>query len=153
MSRRCLYVGYLTTVLVIPYLSTAAAPYKWSDSQGRVHYGDRPPPDQTVAPVKMYPSPPPKSAATPTQQSEKNSAEPATGAPPQEETTAPDAKTSSKELMQENCKIARRNLEILTTSGRRVHAIGADGKPYVLDQKEREQQLSETREEIEKSCQ
>lgn len=153
MLRRGLQAGYLITLLVIPYLSAAATPYKWSDSQGRVHYGDRPPPDQAVEPVKVHPSPTPKSAAKSTPQTEETAAEPASDASQQEDTTSPNATPSSKQLMQENCRLAQRNLEILTTSGRRVQAIGADGKPYVLDDNERELKLSEAQKEIEQFCQ
>ncbi|MFZ0255242.1 MAG: DUF4124 domain-containing protein [Gammaproteobacteria bacterium] len=152
MLRRCLHVGYLITLFVIPYASATADPYKWSDSQGRVHYGDRPPPDQAAEPVKVHPSPTPKSAVKPTAHTGANPAEPATGTSRQDETTSPNGETSSKQLMQENCQIAQRNFEILTTSGRRVHATDADGKPYVLDDKERELKLSETQKEIEKFC-
>ncbi len=149
MLRRRRQAGYLIALLVIPYLNLAATPYRWSDSQGRVHYGDRPPRDQPVEPVNVPPSP----TAKPTPQREEKVAEPATDGSQRENTSTPDSKASSKQLMKENCQIAQRNLNILTSSGRRVHAMSADGTSYVLDDNEREVKLSETRQEIEKFCQ
>lgn len=149
MLRRCPQVGYLITLLILPYLNVAATSYKWSDSQGRVHYGDRPPPDQTVESVKVPPSP----GRKPAPQMQEKVAEPATDGTPQENPSSPETKASSKQVMEENCQIAQRNLKILTSSGRRVHAMGADGKTYVLDDNQRELKLSETRKEIAKFCQ
>ena len=152
MLRRCLHVGCLITFLVTPCLNAPAEPYKWSDSQGHVHYGDRPPQGQAAEPVKVHPSPTPKSAGVPAAHTDAAPAEPAPGSARPDETSSPDGETASKQWMQENCNIAQRNLEILTTSGRRVHATGADGKPYVLNDQERELKLSDTQKEIEKFC-
>jgi hypothetical protein len=153
MLRWGLQAGYLITVLLLPCLSVAATPYKWSDSQGRVHYGDRPPPNQAFEPIEVHPSPTPKTPANFAPKTEENAAEPATEPSAQENAAPPNAATSSrKQLMEENCRIAKRNLEILTTSGRRVQAMGGDGEPYVLDDNERELKLTETQKQIEKFC-
>lgn len=148
---RLLHPVCLIIFLMTPHLSAGASPYKWTDSQGRVHYGDRPPPDQTVEAVKVPLPPSPENVAKPLTQMGSEATEPATDSAPQHE--VPPSPASSKQLMQENCNIAKRNLEILTTSGRRIHVVGADGKPVVLDEKERELKLSETRQQIEKFCQ
>lgn len=152
MLRRCLHVGCLATFLVTPCLNAPAEPYKWSDSQGHVHYGDRPPQGQAAEPVKVHPSPTPKSAGAPPAHTDVTPAEPAPGSARPDETTSPNGETASKQWMQDNCNIAQRNLEILTTSGRRVYATDADGKPYVLNDPERELKLSDTQKEIEKFC-
>lgn len=149
MLRRCRQVGCLIILSLIPCLSAAVTPYKWTDSQGRVHYGDRPPPDQAVEPVKVQPT----HTATPAPPNEQEASAPAADRPQQQDPAAESETAANKKLMQENCQIAQRNLKILSSSGRRVHAMGTDGKPYVLDDKERELQLNEARQHIEQFCQ
>jgi hypothetical protein len=106
-----------------------------------------------VEAVKVQPSPVAKPAAEPTAPTGAGAAEPAAGSPQQDAATSPDAEASSRQLMQENCKIAQRNLEILTTSGRRVHVMDTGGNLHTLDDKERELKLGETQKQIQQFCQ
>jgi hypothetical protein len=46
----------ITLVLVISVPAAAGSVYKWTDEQGRVQFGDRPPPAATVTQVEVRPA-------------------------------------------------------------------------------------------------
>ncbi len=60
----------IITIILLLALSPAAAAgaYKWTDAEGRVHYGDRPPVDQDSNEVRVGPAAGDKAQAPPTHQ-------------------------------------------------------------------------------------
>ena len=46
----------ITLLLVLSVPATAGSVYKWTDKQGRVHFGDKPPAAATVTPVEVKPA-------------------------------------------------------------------------------------------------
>jgi len=50
-------------LLLLPVCVSAAGIYKWRDADGRIHYGDQPPPDRQAQPMNIEAAPPPDPGA------------------------------------------------------------------------------------------
>lgn len=124
----------------------AAGVYKWTDSEGNVHYTQTPPPEGVAE--KMTPPPPvPKTSKTLPQ--EKPVPPPA--AAPASDKAAEDRRRKEREaeIARQNCETARKNLDIYTTSRR---LLTEEGEAIILDDEVRDAKIREANENIEKYC-
>jgi hypothetical protein len=119
---------------------SAAAPekvYKWTDSKGVTHYGQRPPANTQTEVIKP----------------QTGHSDPVTYAPAPSAAVAP-AKTENKEkplLDPERCSQARKNLETLKTYTH-IKMKGEDGEYKYLSPDEQKQKLDEAAKAAEESC-
>ena len=140
--------------------SAGAQAYKWVDKDGKVRYGDTPPPGVKATPLKPPPrpsSPPPSPAAekkdagakdkplTPEQafrkrQQEREEAEKKSG----QERAEADKK-------RQNCESAQASLRQLE-SGQRIATVDAKGERVIMEDAQREQQLQRARSLVSEWC-
>ncbi len=148
--------GAALGALLLGGLVLVAAPavqariYKWVDDEGVVHYTQTPPPDRKAQPLRPRIAP-----VTPEQarerlealrkrsQSERKNRELIEGEAKREQ--------ARERQMAENCRIARRNLEVLENSAR-VQAKDAAGNPFYLTEEARQAKMAQTRSQIEEFC-
>jgi len=110
MTKHCLYI--LTLAVLYSFTAQAdSAVYKWTDSNGEIHYEEQPPsnPNTTVSIVT-----------------------PATDKP-------------------DNCALAKQRLEALTIHPK-VRVIDAQGNTTILDESERQAQITLTNLQISQFC-
>lgn len=135
--------------------SSFAAVYKWTDSQGKVHYSSQPG-SHNATQVDVAP-PPPKNTAIETRnrayqkrdQQQKLEQEQAA----QEAATAEKAKSLQQQI-EIACKRYRENLALLggKGGGQRLYTVKPDGEYHYLSDEERQQQIDSTQKLIEKHC-
>ena len=128
----------------------AAKIYKWTDSNGNVHYGERPPSEQAreLNLPNVHPSDSDTPASTPqdvnklldTLQKERD--EKAKKAAIAEE---------ERRAREQNCKAAKRNATGYEIGGR-IYEIDENGERRYLGDAEIEQKLQESRKAVEKWC-
>lgn len=136
--------------LLLPALA-AAQLYKWVDKDGKVHYGDQPPPAAATKSVTA-PPPGPAGAAAPKaappkagdKSAEKGKVEKKSGLSPEE------AKKQAK-ADAERCAAARQNLEAIA-SGSRIETVDEKGERTILDDKQVEERRNRAREAVADSC-
>jgi hypothetical protein len=129
-------------LLAVAASGQAAGLYKWTDSEGNVHYTQSPPPQgefkQLTVP-KTPPAPPPQAESAP-------------AAPPQDKGAELEAERKKLEanIAKHNCEAARKNLEIYTIT-RRV--LNEQGEVEVLDDDVRAAKIKEANDMIQQYCQ
>ena len=144
--------------------AAAAQQYKWVDKDGRVRYGDVPPPGVKATPLRAPagPAAPPASA--------KGAAKDGKGAPSgplspaqqeaefrkrqAEAEKARDKEAKSAEEArgrQENCRIAQANLRQLE-SGERIARTDAKGERYFLEDEQRSAEIGRARKAVSYWC-
>jgi len=124
----------------------AATMYKWTDSEGNVHYSQNPPPQGGFQ--KMAPPPPPATPApeaAPAQAAEPAAEQPGAGAGQEDA----ERKRLEASVAKHNCETARKNLEIYTAF-RRV--MNDKGEIVTLGDDERAAKIKEANEMIQKYC-
>ena len=122
--------------------AASAQQYKWTDKDGKVRYGDVPPPGVTTTKLKA-PSPPPTAAA----------------ATPDAKKTAPKAKEPEKQAMteeqlqvkRENCARAQESLRTLQ-SGLRISRVDSKGERYYLDDAQIAQETTKAQQSVQHWC-
>lgn len=122
--------------------AASAQQYKWTDKDGKVRYGDVPPPGVTTTKLKA-PSPPPAAAA----------------ATPDAKKTAPKAKEPEKQAMteeqlqvkRENCARAQESLRTLQ-SGLRISRVDSKGERYYLDDAQIAQETAKAQQSVQHWC-
>ncbi len=121
--------------------------YRWVDAQGKVHYGDQPPPQQQDAEQvelkylgKGKPSPPPESAAQ----------ERGAGADPVLELLEPDSSLLLKPSPQ-RCAAARQRLQVYTKA-RRLENTDEYGQRRIISDAERQKYIAGAREDVQRAC-
>jgi hypothetical protein len=135
-------------------LVTAAAPaevYKWTDAEGRVHFGDRPPQGEAET-VPMPGRTGDAPVATPEERLEKQRR--LLNAFEEERRQKRDAQAQARQEKaerQRNCAEARDNLHSQETASA-VYRLGPDGERVYLDEGEREQALARARAAVAQWC-
>ena len=155
---------YLAIVIVLAAGSAAAQAYKWVDADGKVRYGDTPPPGAQASAVR-----PPQSAtaSTATTPSPVPAAKDAKKGPltPAEEDMAfrrrqadagkkaeqADAELRAKAQREDACERTRQYLATLE-SGQRVTRTDASGERYYLDEDQVAQELAREKKTYQASC-
>ncbi|HEY9199684.1 MAG TPA: DUF4124 domain-containing protein [Gammaproteobacteria bacterium] len=129
----------------------SAEVYKWTDAEGRVHFGDRPPQGQSET-VQM-PGPSADSpAATPEERLEKQRR--LLNAFEEERRQKRDAQAQARQEKaerQRNCAEARDHLHNQETASA-IYRLGPDGQRVYLDDAQREQTLARARAAVEEWC-
>jgi len=148
-------------ILVVSFLFAAAASaqqYKWVDKDGKVRYGDVPPPGVNATPMK----PPSSGAAAPTPA-------PAPAAKDGEKPLSPEAafRKRQEEAVKEREKQAKADQEVqekrqnctraqdaLRTleSGQRVSRTDSKGERYFLDDAQTAQETARARQSVQEWC-
>jgi hypothetical protein len=129
-----------------------AAMYKWVDENGVTQYTQYPPPDRKVDVVA--PPPPPAEDPEGAQKKlesllQKQDEQRKATATAEGEQAKADAEAKQREA---RCQSARKNLEVLTTGGRK-RVVGPDGVATYLPEEDRQARIAEARKAIEESCQ
>ncbi|WP_156820479.1 DUF4124 domain-containing protein [Thioalkalivibrio thiocyanodenitrificans] len=135
--------------LLPPPLTAQDTVYRWTDSQGMVHYGQAPPPGVDATPITRAA---PRVDRAPQERLERAMEE---RDQRHEETRAEQEERERQEVSEriraENCARARTNLEILTARGGRV-TIRDNDQYRVIDEEERQTRIAATREQIQEFC-
>ena len=121
--------------------AASAQQYKWTDKDGKVRYGDVPPPGVTTTKLKA-PSPPPAAAAT---------ADAKKAAPKAKE---PEKQAMTEEQLQvkrENCARAQESLRTLQ-SGLRISRVDSKGERYYLDDAQIAQETAKAQQSVQHWC-
>lgn len=136
-------------LLILPLfatsMATAAGLYKWTDSQGNVHYSQTPPPTGEFSTLKG-PRPAPSAPETADEQLDKARD---TLTPPPPPTGEIEEEKRQAELDKQNCEAGRKNLDIYTRY-RRI--LNDKGEMVVLSDDERKAKIKESEEIIKKHC-
>jgi hypothetical protein len=123
-------------------LSAQAQTYKWVDKDGKVRYGDVPPPAAKEGKAAK------KGPLTPAERDQefRKRREEAAKA-------SADAERERKEqaAKQENCQRAREYLRGLE-SGQRISRVDAKGERYFLDDATRDQETARARQSVQEAC-
>ncbi len=148
-------------LLVIATLCFAAAAsaqqYKWVDKDGKVRYGDVPPPGVNATRLK---APPPSSSPAPAAAAKKDAGgkalSPEEAYRQRQEAARKDAEKQAqadqeKSLNQENCSRARESLAALE-SGQRISRTDAKGERYYLEDAQIAQETAKARESVRQYC-
>jgi hypothetical protein len=153
----------LVCVLSLAVAAGAAAQaYRWVDQDGRVRYGDTPPPGIKATPLKVpsggasvAPAAPDaaakgarKGALTPAEQERDFRKRQADAQKAGEKSAQAERDAEAK---RENCARARETLAGLE-SGQRIVRTGADGERYYLDDAQREAEAARARESVNSWC-
>jgi len=132
----------------------AAQAYKWVDKDGKVRYGDTPPPGVKATPLKTPsgPTPPPAASAagkdkplTPEQAFQKRQDE-----RKQAEEKAEKERTTTAQNRQ-NCEAAQANLRNLQT-GARVSTVNAAGERVYMEDEQRERAIQQAQSSVNEWC-
>jgi hypothetical protein len=131
--------------------SAAAEVYKWTDAEGRVHFGDRPPRSGADA-VPLSRKTQPSAAPTPDERLDKQRR--LLHAFEEERRQQRDTQAQAqqeKATRQRNCAEARDDLRNQEVAGA-LYRLGADGQRVYLDAAERARALEETRTAVRHWC-
>lgn len=153
----------ITTTLVMAFLALAcglvqAQAYRWVDKDGKVRYGDSPPPGVKATVMKGTAGPvaSPATAAKDAKGAAKAPVDPAQAFNERQLKAKEDAAKAEKESVsaaarQKNCDRAQGFLRSLE-AGQRISTTNAQGERAFLDDAGRQAQIEETRSEIAKNC-
>jgi hypothetical protein len=148
-----------TIILLASFLFAAAASaqtYKWVDRDGKVRYGDVPPPGVKAAPLRPLPSGVPTASApaakkdgakalTPEQEFRKRQDE---AGKEREKQAKADQEAQQK---RENCARSQDAMRTLET-GQRIARTDSKGERYFLDDSQVAQELAKARQSVQQWC-
>jgi hypothetical protein len=140
---------------VIAFSLSAAAfgqAYKWRDADGRVRYGDVPPPGVNATALR----PPPPGAAAPASKGPASAAEKEADfrkrqLEAQKAREKQDLAAKDSVEKRENCARAQENVRLIE-SGRRIARTDAKGERYYIDDEQRAQELANARRTAQSWC-
>jgi hypothetical protein len=141
-------------------LATLAAPagaeiYKWSDAQGKVHYGDQAPSSSIPIPFNPQTS---KDAEARAMEARRQAADQAARVRLEQEKAREaanrqrDASEAEARRKAENCQRARSNLETLQRAYGRITKVDAQGRTQVLDAAARQAEMERAMRYIAENC-
>ena len=139
-------------ILVASPLTFAGKIYKWTDSNGNVHYGAQPP-SQNAKQMKV-PSAPSSSAsaAKPSSQTDATNKLLDSFAKDRKDKNEASSKTANEQkVSKENCSRARKRIASLNQGGRR-YEMTEEGERSYLDQVEIQKRLKKAQEMSSKWC-
>lgn len=131
------------TLLMFSSSGLAATMYKWTDSEGNVHYSQTPPAGGKAQ--KITPPPAPSSTLPPEQAAPAPTAAPT----PDKAAVAVEDKKREAEVARLNCEAARKNLEVYTSTRR---LLTKEGEAIILDDDMRAAKIQEAQDNIKKYC-
>lgn len=148
---RTIICASLALCVYLPVATASAEVYKWTDAEGRVHFGDRPPQGK-VETVQMPEKTGNDPAASPEERLEKQRR--LLHAFDEERRQKRDAQAQARQEKaerQRNCAEARDNLRSQEAAGA-VYRLGPNGERMFLDAAERAQALARARSAVEQWC-
>ncbi len=110
--------------------------YRWVDENGETHYSQQRPVDQKSQKIKTPDSPPPPVL----EKSDKSSTNGAEADNP--------AQNRNVQIAKENCQKAKANINVYKNS----KVILKDGKPHTLTEKERQELIKKSQEQVKLYC-
>ncbi len=132
--------------------AVAAGAYRWVDENGVTHYSQVPPPDKAATRIAPPPPPPAGSGQTTWDKLDVRLQNAELRKEEQQKQRQEEQKSAEKQAArQKNCNAARRNLEILQGSPRRMIRL-PNGEYRRLTAEEREEQMARARERIDEFC-
>jgi len=144
-------------ILLLALLASPAGAdvYKWTDAQGKAHYGDQPPSTPLAKPFD-----PKTSKATEAQAGEarRKAADQAVHKrleqvkAREEETRKQAADAEEARRKAENCQRARGNLEVLQRPNMRLTTVDSQGQARVLDAAARQVEMERASQAISENC-
>ncbi len=154
----------LTLVLALACTAVQAQAFRWVDKDGKVRYGDSPPPGVKATAMKMpgtaAPAPAPAAAPGPAAKDAKGAAkppaDPAQAFNERQAKAKEDAAKAEKDRVdadtrRKNCERSQGFMKSLE-AGQRISTTNAQGERAFLDDAGRQAQIEETRAEIAKNC-
>lgn len=146
MRLRSIIAGLLGLTLGTWMVAGHADAYRWTDSNGVVHFSQTPPNDRSTSQVRDTPIGTVSSSA---QSAPSDSSAPAPSAPTDK--TKSSTPAAPPPASQKACDTARSNLSALST-GQRVRVMMPDGKVHWMDPSERQKRLKETKDFLSQRC-
>lgn len=134
--------------------AASAQQYKWVDQNGKVQYGDRPPPGVKATPLKPPPGPTSSTVPDGKKDAKKLSPEQAfqkRQKEEQERLAKADKEKADAATKNSNCESARANLRTLE-SGQRVSSTNAAGERVFMDDAQVAQQVQQARNTVAEWC-
>src|SRR5688572_26689434 len=136
----------LLVALLFAAAGASAQQYKWVDRNGRVQYGDVPPPGADATRLRVpsgssAPEPAPR-RGNPGEQDKREAA----GKEPEKQASAEELQAKK-----ENCARAQGSLRQLE-SGQRIGGIDAKGERYYLDEAQLAQETAKVRQAVQEWC-
>lgn len=131
--------------------------YKWVDKDGKVRYGDTPPPGAAISSIKAppagaaAPAPDAKGAKAPLTEAEREQAFRKRQADAAKAADKADADLRAKQEQSENCARMQENLRSLE-SGQRIMRFNAAGERYYLDDAQTAQEAANVRKSMQQVC-
>lgn len=151
------FCGWFLALTVVVLVSlcppnAGAEVYKWVDDNGRVHYGDSPPPEQRVQSIKTPPPPPEaevlRSRSRLDELTEHQRLDHEQEAKRQKE----GADAARERLVRESrCRNAKRELHVLELE-RPVYHLDDQGSRVFLEDDQRAKEIGRAREQIREHC-
>ena len=151
-------IYFLFVALIIMLLSASSSTfagkiYKWTDANGKIHYGERPPGGKAEQ-IKLkrsspYKSAPAKASSNKGDASSKFLESVATERKEKKEAT--DKLAKEKEINDKNCSLARRQVAGLKQGGRK-YEVNEQGERAYLDDTAIQDRLNEAKNNVEKWC-
>ncbi len=147
-SNPILLLSLLTTLLIPA--AVQAEMYKWTDSQGVVHYGDHPPPGQETQTVA--PPPPPASGSAEESKSLMERSQAVDKALSEQEKAAAEAAKKKKQeaKLAEKCQRIRRTLDTLRNRNRVQQVV--DGQVVTMTTEARAAEIQRLEKLEQESC-
>lgn len=139
----------LLTGLLLP-LTAAAGIYKWTDADGNVHYGEKPPAGEQAESMTGRGAGNGSGAEESRQQYRESIREFNEARQEQKENAAKDAQKQA--ARQRQCEAARAALERLETQSR-LQYINEEGERAYLTEEQRQERMRQARDLKEKTCQ
>lgn len=144
-------------IIMLALLATpvGADVYKWTDAQGKVHYGDRPPTLDTPKPFNLQASEAAEArAAEARRQAADEAARKRLEAGKAQEAKAAEeaARVAETQRKAENCRRARGNLELLQRAHMRLSTVDAQGNSRMLDAAARDAEIERANRMISENC-
>jgi hypothetical protein len=141
----------LVILAALAFSATASAQlYKWVDKDGKVQYGDNPPPNTNATRLKPVPGAPTQPPAASEEKKDKALSPDAAFRKRQQDRSEQDQKAEKEraeaDQKKQNCETARTNLRQLE-SGQRISSINAAGERVFLD----DAQLAERKQRAQKA--
>lgn len=156
-------IPVVALALCMAMACASAQSYKWVDKDGKVHYGDSPPPGAKVTPLKATTAPPPPPAPAAKDGSKDGAKDPAKDAKKGPMTTVEQEQAYRKRKLAEdearkkedearasdagkkkNCEQSQQTVRQLE-SGQRIVRTDAKGEPYYVDDDQRVKELAAAR--------
>jgi hypothetical protein len=138
------------------FAATAMAQqYKWVDANGRVQYGDTPPPGVQATPLKPPPAGASVPAAAPKKDAAKDLSPEAAFRKRQQERQEAEEKAAKEradaEAKRVNCEQSQGALRSLQ-SGQRISTVNADGERVFIDDEQRAKEIERTQRVVNDWC-